>query len=1244
MFSKPTLASGASEALAILTKDSIARFHGFLLKMKSFCVLTLQTSVLRVLAACVCLTATAYGQTATGQIPGFNTGQAAHLVIGQTSFTSGNYGASNLLLGSPSGVAYANGVLWVVDADRLGSTPNNNRILRFDDVTSYPALKDLPDLPGSNCGVCRGTASLVLGQPNFNTFTSGLTASSVRNPTSIATDGTVLAVADTDNNRVLIWLHPPTVNGQPADVVVGQPNFTSSAAVSPSQTSLRSPSGVWIYAGKLYVADTFDNRVLIYNKIPTTNNTPADIVVGQTSFTAFVQPDLSQGTGVVTPVNMETPVSVTTDGTRLFVADLAENRIMVWNHVPTTNGVPCDYVIGQPDQVSGANNNAFTVNTTAVDSDNNPTDVTPVLCKSNSVDAVTNTALYPARCASTLSFPRFAFSDGTRLFIADGGNDRVLIYNSFPTGNGARADIILGQPDEFSDNTGDNPDGTNAFENPNALAYDGTNIYVADTFNRRILVHTPGINNIPLSGVRNAASLAIYAVGTITFSGTITTNNVVTIKIGCTGSAPDCTVTTVSYAHTMVATDTLTSALQDLVTQINKTDTNVTASLNITDSEIVLTAKVPGSPGGLVTYSVTASTGATILGTAANTTLNVYLEDPTQVAPGTLIQISGTNLCDSTGSADFSQTYLPVTMNNCIVYMDGIRAPLLYVSPTQINAQVPLTFLDRTSSSLYLRTTHADGTVTATTPIAVTIVPQNPGLFAGPGNDPRPGIVYHASSAAYDIVDLNGIAQVGDSVTLSIGPNATTYNSGNIDVVTNTNTVTGIGTAWTSAMVGGAVVISDELYIISAIPSATSMTLSSNYLGPTGNNFTHVIYYGGKNYTYSETSTDTIATTTAGLAAVINAGPDPYVYAVVNNEYNRLILYSYVEGPAGEGIIINQTSATTAANTQGANVNITVYNPSTCCDHPANLPVTLENPAAPGEALYTFATGLGPTNPANIDTGFIYRGGNTNPPAVFVDSILVQGIVATPMTVTLVPNTVGVYYVEFSLNTSLVTNTSSQMTIAQQLFVSNVVTYPIVIPGETILPPTVSGVSPSTGPITGGTSVVITGTNFNSSAQVSFGGVPSTNYSVSSSTSMTATVPAGLNVGPVSVVVTTSAGSNANNTLFTYVSTPTFISITPASGPIAGGTKVTISGTGFTGATGVSFAGTAAQSFTVVNDTTITAVSPVAFEAGLAQVDVTTPGGVVFGYYSYVGTPNAPSRSATAVGDRRPSQVTQPAK
>jgi uncharacterized protein (TIGR03437 family) len=1191
--------------------------------MKSFCALTLQAIV-----ACVCVAV-----SATAQTPAFNTGQAAHLVIGQTNFTNGNFGASNTLLGSPSGIAYANGVLWVVDSNRLGATPNNNRVLRYSDVSSYPSLTDVPDIVGSTCGVCRGTASLVLGQPDFNTFNSSATASGLRNPTGVATDGNILVIADTDNNRVLIWLHLPTVNGQPADVVIGQPNFTSVAALSPTATSLRAPSGVWIYNGKLFVADTYDDRIMIYNKIPTTNGVAADQVLGQTSFTAFVQPDLTQSTGVATSFNMQTPVSVTTDGTRLFVADLAENRIMVWNSIPTTNGAPCDYVIGQPNFSDAATNNSFVNNNTAdVDADGNPTDVTPVLCQSNGSDTVTGTLLYPVRCATTLSFPRFAYSDGKRLFIADGGNDRILIYNTFPTTSGAAADIIIGQPDQYSDNTGDNPDGSDAFENPSAIAFDGTSIYVTDTYNRRVLVHTPGIQNIPLNGVNNAASLAIYAVGSITFSGTITAGNTVTIKIGCTGGPPACIVATVSYVHTVVTADTLTTVIEDLVAKINKTDTNVTASFDSTANEMVLTAKFPGAVGGNVTYSTTASTGATILGNAANTTLNIYLENPAQIAPGTLIQILGTNLCDSTGSADFSQTYLPFTMNNCVLYVDGVKAALLYVSPTQVNAELPIEFTDRTSVSLYLRTTHADGSVTATTPIATTVVPQNPGLFALGGNDPRPGIVYHGSSQAFDIVDLNGLQQTGDTATIMIGPNATTYTSGNINVVNGTNSVVGVGTAWTSAMVGGQVVISDGIYTITAVNSATSLTLNTNYVGVTGNGFTHTILYGGRIYQYVETATDTIATTTTNLVNAINSGNDPYLYAVQANEYDRMILYAYAAGPSGENInIFEQTTTNVVANADvGAQLSITVYNPSTCCDAPANLPVTVENPAKPGEALYTFSTGIGPTNPANIPSGFIYRGGNDNPPAVFVDSILVQGLVATPMNVALVPDTVGIYYVEFALNPSLGTDAESQMTIAQQLFVSNVVTFPIVIPGTTIAPPTVTGVSPATGPLGGGNTVTITGTNLLEAQTVTFGGTPASSFTVNNSTSITATVPASTTLGLASIIVTTLVGSNPPNTLYTYVSLPVFTSISPSSGPIAGGTKVTITGSGFTGSTVVTFAGTNATSFTVVNDTTITAITPMAFEAGLAQVDVTTPGGVVFGYYTY---------SATAASSERPGGV-----
>jgi len=68
-----------------------------------------------------------------------------------------------------------------------------------------------------------------------------------------------------------------------------------------------------------------------------------------------------------------------------------------------------------------------------------------------------------------MSLPRYVVSDGTRLFVADGGNDRVMVYNSIPTVTGQLADEILGQPDQYSDNTGQNPDGTDAFQSPPAL-------------------------------------------------------------------------------------------------------------------------------------------------------------------------------------------------------------------------------------------------------------------------------------------------------------------------------------------------------------------------------------------------------------------------------------------------------------------------------------------------------------------------------------------------------------------------------------------------------------------------------------------------------------------------------------------------------------------------------------------------------------------------------------------------------
>src|SRR5204863_4160435 len=84
---------------------------------------------------------------------------------------------------------------------------------------------------------------------------------------------------------------------------------------------------------------------------------------------------------------------------------------------------------------------------------------------------------FPIRCSATLNFPRFALSDGQRLFIADGGNNRVLVYNSIPTKHGARADVILGQPDEQASELSESTAvaASDTLRTPVSLAWHGIN-------------------------------------------------------------------------------------------------------------------------------------------------------------------------------------------------------------------------------------------------------------------------------------------------------------------------------------------------------------------------------------------------------------------------------------------------------------------------------------------------------------------------------------------------------------------------------------------------------------------------------------------------------------------------------------------------------------------------------------------------------------------------------------------------
>jgi CSLREA domain-containing protein len=155
--------------------------------------------------------------------------------------------------------------------------------------------------------------------------------------------------------------------------------------------------------------------------------------------------------------------------------------------------------------------------------------------------------------------------------------------------------------------------------------------------------------------------------------------------------------------------------------------------------------------------------------------------------------------------------------------------------------------------------------------------------------------------------------------------------------------------------------------------------------------------------------------------------------------------------------------------------------------------------------------------------------------------------------------------------------------------------------------PTVNNISPVTGPTVGGTSITITGTYFTGATAVTIGGTAATNFTVVNDSTITVTTPAHA-AGTASVVVTTPGGTNATNALFTYAAAPTVTSISPTSGPIAGGTSITIIGSNFTGATGVTIDNVAATNLVVNSPTSITVTTP-AHAAGTASVVVTTPGG-----------------------------------
>jgi uncharacterized protein (TIGR03437 family) len=863
----------------------------------------------------------------------------------------------------------------------LGAT-QDNRVLAFD-ITQLPApAADLIGLQPARCPLCGLAASNVIGQPNFTSQIVPATAAanSVNQPTAVASDGTYLAIADTDNNRVLIYNTIPTTPNASANVVLGQPDFvTVQTPDTVTASTLRGPQGLWIQNGKLFVADTQNSRILIWNSIPTTNNQPADLVLGEPNFTTrYIA---ANPLNPVTAANtLYDPVSVSSDGTHLFVADLGNNRVLIWNEIPTTNQQPADVEVGQPDMTSNISDNVPGILANGTSTTTSATWPTGGCASTGTDTSVTpNVPDYNPLCERTLSFPRFALSDGTRLFIADGGDDRVLIYAAIPAANGAAADNVLGQVDFVTDFVSDatqlitstvvsNNGSADTVRTPSSLAWDGTNLYVADPYDNRVLYFTAGSPNLilPNDSILNAASLLIKAEGYVVIglnSGdSVTSGDVITVTIGGT-----------SYAYTVQSGDTLAKIVTGLVGVINGSNSGAgdpsafaSAAANAT---LVLQAKADGAAGNSVTLAASLTTGTAETVTVSEDELTGG--NSATLSPGSLVVInapSGVSFSPDGETHTDNDSPLDINFAGVEVYFDGIPAPIAYVTPNQIRAQMPYNFFDYTldvtanSTSAYVRIQNPDGSVSYSNAIPLALVPANPGIFSMNNGTPPTALAFHASSYASAVFSIDGTINAGDIGTVTVGSNT---------------------------------------------------------------------------YTYTVQSTDTLNTVQAAFVNLINN--DPLVTATASGTFTRVIIQARVPGQAGNGIPLTASvdtgadllltvlnTPTCCANT--ANAPVTQANPL--------VPNELFYVWSSGPGIITGTT------PFDLVAGAPYNGPQPNTVNDFVSATL-EGGDAQVINSGLPPGVIGLYQIEMQVPAGATTNTQAELYIAQDAYISNIVLVPV---------------------------------------------------------------------------------------------------------------------------------------------------------------------------------------------------------
>ena len=395
------------------------------------------------------ITASQGGDTAYG--PAQPITRYVHISVGDAPNELGRMKQASYVVGVPNGVTPGSGALTSKSLPKVTQaivSPSGKLIAAGKArVMIWNELPDAYDIP----------ANVVVGQADFTSLNltpsrtiMGLPAGNFSGSVAVGPNGQLIV---SDGRGVLIWDTIPAVNGAPADIILGQTDF-SSTTMGVAAHKFKSPFGVAVSNdGKLIVSDVAAHRVLIFDQFPIQNGDTADWVIGQPDFTTST-PGLSNQ-----DLSFPGLVSVTRDN-KLLIADINNNRIMVYNSVPAENYKVADAVIGQPDF--------------------------------NSKD--TGTAI------DLLSFPAAAAVSRTgKLAIADVGNSRVLIYDQVPANNTILPDTVLGQPGYDTKGLNNSLVSLRSMAEPLSITWDvSENLLITDSRLERVMVYGAVDNEPPV--------------------------------------------------------------------------------------------------------------------------------------------------------------------------------------------------------------------------------------------------------------------------------------------------------------------------------------------------------------------------------------------------------------------------------------------------------------------------------------------------------------------------------------------------------------------------------------------------------------------------------------------------------------------------------------------------------------------------------------------------------------------------